>query len=91
MGLKPMPLKRTQKATRFALILAAVGMFKVSAAALFVGTFLTLFALAPSTERADARVFLGIGPLFLLGGVVSGVLAFRAWRSRRPAIRAADG
>ena len=40
-------------------------MLKVSAAALFVGTFLTLFALAPSTDRTDARVFLGVGPLFL--------------------------
>ena len=86
-----MPLNRTQKATRFALILAAVGMFKVSAAALFVGTFLTLFALAPSTEKADAHVFLGIGPAFLLGAVVSGLLALRAWRSRRPSNRAAEG
>ncbi len=91
MASNPMPLNRTQKATRFALILAAIGMFKVCAAALFVGTFLTLFALAPSTEKADAHVFLGIGPAFLLGGVVSGVLALRAWRSRRPPNRAAEG
>lgn len=83
-----MALSRSQKATHFALILAAIGMFKVSAAAFFVGVVLTLFALAPSTERADAHVFLGIGPAFLLGALVSGVLALRAWRSRASAASA---
>jgi len=82
-----MALNPTQKATRFALILAAFGLFKVCAAALFVGIFLTLFALAPSTENADAHVFLDIGPAFVLGGLMSGVLAFRAWRSRRSPTR----
>lgn len=73
-------LGRTQKSSRIALILAVVGILKVSAAALLVSLVMTLYALSPDADGVDARVFLGIAFCFFLGGVAACFVALRAWR-----------